>query len=389
MHISDGEIRASLDKQLADAEQQRIQAHLQSCARCRERAEALGARAVQIERRFSALEPSAAASPLNSNQARRSFAKRLAEKQKEQTMGQKITTRAARPLWVGLAVIAVLAVALAFPPVRAIANDFLGLFRVEQVSVIQVDSRLFSGNLGSSSQIENLMADNMQVERSGDKQPAADAAQASQLAGYAVRLPSAADSEPELVVLPARKVVFDIDLKLVRGVLKDLGQGDLELPDSIDGAQVTVDIPIAVIADYGNCPDEEELIRQAAADPDAPKIPVKYNCTTLLQMPSPSVNAPPDLNIQQIGQAYLQILGMEAAEAERFSQNVDWATTFVIPIPTEGTAYKEVSVDGVTGTLITHYSMEYILLWLKDGLLYALNGTGDAKTALRLAESLR
>lgn len=389
MHISDGEIRAYLDKQPAEAELQRIQAHLDGCARCRERAEALSARAAQTAHRFSALEPSAAASPLNSKQARRAFERRLAGKQKEQTMGQRITTRAARPLWVGLAVIAVLAVVLAFPPVRAIANDFLGLFRVEQVSVVQVDYRVLSGRLGSSSQIENLMTNNMQVERSGEDQPAADAAQAAQLAGFAVRLPAAAETQPQLIVQPGGQAVFDIDLELVRGVLKELGQDDLELPDTLDGAQVTVDIPTSVVANYGDCPDEEELKQRGAADPDDPHTAVKYECTALLQMPSPSVNAPPDLNIQQIGQAYLQILGMEAAEAQHFAENVDWATTFVIPIPREGTSYKDVSVDGVTGTLITHYSKQYILVWLKDGLLYALSGPGDAKTALKLAETLR
>ncbi len=387
MHISDGEIRAYLDKQPADAEKQRIQQHLDGCVSCRERAEALSARAMQVERRFSELEPSAAAAPLNSHQAHRSFEKRLAEK--ELTMRQRITTRAARPLWVGLAFILVLAVALAFPPLRAIANDFLGLFRVEQVSVIQVDSGFFSGRLGSSSQIENLMTNNMQVERSGVEQPAADAAQASQLAGFSVRLPAALETQPELVVQPGGQALFNIDLELVQGVLKELGQDNLELPETLDGAQVTVDIPTSVIANYGDCTDDTELEQRASSDPDDPQPAPANNCTAFLQMPSPSVNAPPDLDIERIGQAYLQILGMEAAEAQRFAENVDWATTFVIPIPREGTAYKDVSVDGVTGTLITHYSKQYILVWLKDGLLYALSGPGDAKTALNLAETLR
>ena len=48
--------------------------------------------------------------------------------------GNIFTRRYAR-VWTALAVIAVLALALSFPQVRAAANSFLGLFRVEKVTV--------------------------------------------------------------------------------------------------------------------------------------------------------------------------------------------------------------------------------------------------------------
>jgi hypothetical protein len=64
----------------------------------------------------------------------------------------------------------------------------------------------------------------------------------------------------------------------------------------------------------------------------------------------------------------------------------------VVPIPRDVTTHSEVSVDGVTGTLIqrtVEHSPEYLLIWVKDGILYAIADTGsDTAPAFALAESL-
>jgi len=50
-------------------------------------------------------------------------------------------------------------------------------------------------------------------------------------------------------------------------------------------------------------------------------------------------------------------------------------------------------VDGVSGTLIqqgpTDYAGEYLLVWVKDGVLYALTGPGTADEALQIGNSLK
>jgi tRNA(Ile)-lysidine synthase TilS/MesJ len=50
-----------------------------------------------------------------------------------------------------------------------------------------------------------------------------------------------------------------------------------------------------------------------------------------------------------------------------------------------------VSVDGVTGTLILQkdYVPKYMLLWVKEGIVYALSGPGDSSTALAIAASIK
>jgi len=84
---------------------------------------------------------------------------------------------------------------------------------------------------------------------------------------------------------------------------------------------------------------------------------------------------------------------MSASDAAQLASTVDWTTTFVIPIPRYGTQYREVAVDGVQGTLIQQdmgpeYS-SYLLLWVKDGIVYALSGTGNVEKAVKIANSLK
>jgi hypothetical protein len=111
-----------------------------------------------------------------------------------------------------------------------------------------------------------------------------------------------------------------------------------------------------------------------------------------MQMPSPTITAPPGLDIPKIGEAYLQLMGMSPEEAASFAQTVDWSTTLVIPIPRYGTTYREVPIDGVNGTLIVQESEDradqYLMVWVKDGILYSITGPGDGSSALRLANSL-
>ena len=84
---------------------------------------------------------------------------------------------------------------------------------------------------------------------------------------------------------------------------------------------------------------------------------------------------------------------MTPEEAAQFSSTVNWSTTLVVPIPRYGTSYHSVIVDGVEGTLIVKNVEDspnrYVLLWVKDGIIYALTGPGNGTSALEIANSLK
>jgi RNA polymerase sigma-70 factor (ECF subfamily) len=385
MHLSEGELRHGW---MAAAGGPR-QAHLQDCPACQGQTEALRGRAGLVSAQLDALAPQGTEKSRPARSARRQLD--VYEQRKEQeSMFEKLFARRFRPAWVTAGVVVILAVALAFPQVRALAVDFLGLFRVQQVTVVQVDADSLSERLGSSQQLEQLFTEDVQVDVQGESQTASSAAQASELAG--IGAPANGVGQPQFLnVEPAASMVFTVDVEQLETVLQELGQTGLDLPAALDGAEVTATQPPLVLAGFGECVADAALVVPEGYDPDEPGTWSIPQCTTLAQMASPSVEAPAGLDLAQIGQIYLQILGMTPEEAQRFSENVDWATTLVIPMPMGGAEYQDVSVDGVTGTLILFNGpgKDYMLIWVKDGIVYALQGPGSAADALKIANSLK
>ena len=387
MHLSDGELRAYHDHQPARLAAGQVAAHLANCARCRSRLEALSGRAQEVGSRLSSLEPVRPAPPVGAAFAHLQV--RITQKEKTD-MWKKIFSPRYRVAWAALVLLVVLSVALTIPSVGAIANSFLGLFRIQQVTYVAVNPGDLPERLSSSSQFEVLLSQSLQVQESGQEQVVATAAEAEQLAGYTVRLPAGLDNLAGITVQPAASAAFDVDLQRIHAILDEVGRADIRLPADLDGAAVSIELPAGVMTQYGACTQTQETVPQLGHDPDTSAITFGPDCTTLIQMPSPSISAPPGLDIAAIGQAYLQVLGMSAEEAASFASNVDWTTTLVVPVPRYGTSYQEVAVDGVTGALIQQPGdFEYLLFWVKDGMVYALSGQGDAQIALEIGNSLK
>ncbi len=297
-----------------------------------------------------------------------------------------------RPALAGLITIALAVALFSFAPVRALAVQFLGLFRVQQITVLPVDTTRLS-ELNSDSALSELIgqffADSMKVTKEpGEPTVAASPEEASQLAGFTVRVWSGAESAPQITVQDGTAFEFTINRDRAQAILNEAGRGDLQLPASLDGANISVEIPAGVSSMYGACPEP------SGADTDNVSWYRLRSCIILAQIPSPTVNAPPDLDVAQLAEIGLQFTGMTADEARAFSQNVDWTSTLVVPIPRNGHSYEQVSVDGVTGNLIYRQTDDgvparYTLLWVKNGIIYAISGFDDPQAGIDLANSLK
>ena len=390
MHLKDGEIRAYQDGETSEESRSRVEAHLASCAACRERQEQLYATAGEAAHMLARLTPSPKVRVESAGAARLRMGALIAEKEKY--MKQNRWYVRYRPALIATGLVLILGISLAFAPVRAIANSFLGLFRVQQVQVVAVDPGNLPEQLANSYQLEYFMSHDMQINQQGEEQEVATAEEAGERAGIPVRLPPGMNGPQHLYVSSSAQVNFTVDLKMVEAVLAEIGRGDISLPPEIDGAEVTVDLPAMVSASYGDCAVSSVEGYPEGYDPDEPKMAMPLNCTTLVQMASPEVNAPEGLDLNTLGQAYLQLLGMAPDEAAQFSENIDWATTLVIPMPMYVATYQTVDVDGARGTLILgneESDQQYVLIWIKNDIVYVLNGQGSADTAVRLANSIR
>ena len=304
-------------------------------------------------------------------------------------MFQKMFAPRFRLLWATLVVALVLTAAISLPPVRAIANDFLGLFRVQQVSAVPFDPLNLPQNFEFNQEsITQLMAENLEYEVVGKAQDAATSEEASSLAGITVRLPasSTVKGDLRLFVQPGAKISFKVDLERIQAILSDAGFSDIKFPTELDGTTVKAELPMIVIALYSDM-TQSKIMHQ---DPDD-EMGGCPNCTVLVQLASPTVETPEGVDLTAIGKAYLRLTGMSDAEADSFSQTVDWATTLVIPVP-NFVSRETVSVDGVNGILIQqnpNSARQYMLIWAKDGLVDALTGYGTRTTALEIANSLK
>ena len=298
----------------------------------------------------------------------------------------------------GVTTLLVLMLVIAVPGTRALASELLNLFRVQRVQVLPVDftgMEQFNGVVGND--ISQLISDSVTMTKQpGDPVTVSDADEASSLAGFNVRIPK--DSTPSQInVMNGASFSLTVDRDKAQALLEEAGRGDLVLPEAIDGAVISVEIPASVSIAFGTCPEpsnESEAEREMQREMETSGSPgrVYKDCVILAEIPSPVVSAPASVDVAQLAQIALEFSGMSSEEAATFTDTVDWTSTLVVPIPKNAASYEQVTIDGVTGTLIQRPSddaPQFSLLWVKDGILYAIGGLGsDSQRAIDIANSL-
>lgn len=388
-HLNDQALHAYRDHELPSTDAAAVTAHLATCRRCQDQLATLDARAIRVDAHLAVLAPAPAEAPTAPSLALARFkAQRLTpDAERKESMLQSLFGRRWRPLWVGVSLVLILGLALSFAPVRTLASQVLSLFRIQQITVLPVNVEglgSLSGDSPLAAQISQFMSKSIvTLKEPGPAQTAPDAAAASALAGFPVRL--LADRTPaELTVEDQAAFEMTLDRARIQAVLEAAGRPDIQLPTTIDGAKVSVEIPRGVTATYGDC--------QPRSEEDFAGWDALRSCITLAQIPSPTVEAPPELNMAELAEVGLQMAGMSGDAARTFSQSVDWTSTLVVPVPSDAQT-REVTVDGVKGYLVSRswnsQELPYTLFWVKDGIVYGLSAFGNPDDALTLAATLR
>ena len=396
MHVTHAELRAYLDEELPAAQRARAAEHLAACPDCRTRLTGVREQARRVEARLAALAPGQNEVPTAATFDQH----RLQYRHRKDGMSMLKSLFAKRSVWAGLAAVAALAVAFSFAPVRAWAGQFLGLFRVQQIQVLPLDTTGLSAlvdNATLSEQISMLFSESVTIQREpGEPVVAASAEEASALAGFPVRVLAAGAVQNTITVRDGMAFEVVADRDQAQAILDEAGRSDLQLPEALDGATIAVDVPTGATIAYGECPSGGTV--ETVMDYDAAERPTNRgsfrSCVLFAQIPSPTVNAPAHLDVAQLAEIGLQFVGLSAEEARDFSQTVDWTSTLVIPLPREAAAYEQVEVDGVTGTLVYEQrgpaaEQFYMLMWVKDGIVYGLQAFGLRGEVLALANSIQ
>jgi anti-sigma factor RsiW len=390
-HLTDGELRAALDGELEAG----LQGHLEACTDCQARQRQLQKEHEAVAQRLAFLAPAdEPIPPVQRAWAR--FSQRLSIK-KEISMFKKLF---AFPfVRFGSAALLILALVLAFPGTRALAGELLSLFRVQHVTVVPVDftgMEQLNGAVGDN--ISRLISESVTMKKEpSDPVTVATTDEASQLTGFNVRAPQGL-TPSRISVMNGSAFTFTIDRAKAQALLDEAGRSDLVLPQDVDGADVSVDIPSSASLAFGNCPEpssksEAERERQRETQGSGSPGRMYADCIIFAQIPSPEVSAPASLDINKLAEIGLEFTGMTAEEAAQFTSTVDWTSTLVVPVPRNAATNQQVTVDGVTGTLIERPSddaPQFALFWVKDGIIYTIGGLGsNSQKALEIANSLQ
>lgn len=393
--LSEGMLQSRLDGELAPAELAEVNQHLASCSHCRSRLELMQSQSDRVQRALDSLTPGN--EPADPARALARFRATVDEAETEPNWLGKLFAPRLRPAWGALALVCAVAIFLSVAPARTFASRILAMLRVKRITVVSVypSSTETRTDQRTAKMLSQLISDNVVVTMdAGKPQAEASAAAASKLAGFDVRTIGQLGVPQKILVNGEAAFQMTLNRDRMQAILQEAGRSDVQLPAGIDGALVAVHIPRTVLTAYGNCPEHNfrhhnpDSQPQSGVEANPPTSP--DNCVLMVQAPSPTVSVPPNLNISQVAEAALELAGMSPSEAHSFCQTVDWSSTLVVPVPGNVSSYQTVNVDGVTGTLVSLRSdrNRYSLLWVKDGIIYSLNGHGDPNQALNLASTM-
>jgi hypothetical protein len=183
-------------------------------------------------------------------------------------------------------------------------------------------------------------------------------------------LPPQIQDEPEVVMATASSTSYVLDLPKMQRLLASAGLSDLQLPTSIHGARVTLDVPAALTLRWGT--GRESLV--------------------LTQLRQPKVTVPGEVELPAVRDLLLghpQVEGLDSDVIAQLRGIEQWQTTVPIPVPT-GAVAQAIRVDGAEGLLVTHGDQDgAAIVWQRNGVVYTLLGPLDAADLLAVADSLR
>lgn len=378
-HPTEGTLFAYRDDELAPAERRRVEAHLEGCPACRARLDELATQAAQVSDLLGESGPGALDQP-DPRRAWHALTQQM-NQYKEMSMLEKLkTSKRAQRVTTFVAALAVIVGLFSLAPVRAFASNLLGIFRVERFVVVDVSEERLQEI--ESALDGSLFGEQEMLEDPGDPVEVGSVAEAAALAGFTPRVPSGYGDPVEVAVQGQMKMRYTPDVEGLRSVFATLDVDPDLLPENIDGQPFDFTMPLSVMMAF-DVPESEEEID-----------------FMLMQVPSPTTDGPADVDMQALGQAMLQVLGMTPQEAARLSESIDWTSTLVLPITPDLASVQEISVDGTTGLMFDSGWMEgegdgdwnrsMTLLWQKNGIVTAITSHyGDTYRLLDFAAALQ
>ena len=261
---------------------------------------------------------------------------------------------------------------LAFPQVRATARAFLDLFRETSVAGVQLDPSRFEHvreSSGHRSPALLLFAAPEILQDSGAPvvYPTPEAAAAA--TGIAVRvlsLPAPGLALDGVEVTREGRMLVKVDREMLVDTLDRLDLQEVRVPRQLAEGSIELYQPSTVTLRYAG--GERHLQYTQGEYPDA----------------KPSEG----LDLRLLGEIGLRVWGVDADEAHRLSQSIDWISTLSVPMPAGADSFDAIAVRGQAGLLVSSPA-EHTLAWVERGALHVLAGNLPVEELVASAESLQ
>nr|MBN1229109.1 zf-HC2 domain-containing protein [Anaerolineae bacterium] len=370
-HPDEGALMRYVDAEMGADEYRMVEQHVAHCAACRDTLQRLVSASLQAGNALEKLSPG----PLERPDKRRALTA-LTESVTtgEQTMLEKIkNNRRTQRILIGAAAFVIVVGLFALPPVRALASDFLGLFRVQTFAFVGVDTDRLIAIFEALGEQDNLfMGEEIILEEPGEPVPVASVEDAAAQVGFTPRLPEDYGLPTEVYVTGSTHVQYILDVETLRAVMSILEIDPAALPENIDGQvfEFTIEDGILMFFDDNNDRNEHDF--------------------SILQIPSPSASYPEDTDITALGEVLLRVFGMSEREAARLAQQIDWTSTVVLPVPIEIATVREARIHGQTGLLLeTLEGSSSALVWEEDGIVTLITAETSYVNLIAVGRALK
>lgn len=284
-------------------------------------------------------------------------------------------------LAVALGGLAIVAALFTIPSVRVTAQSFLELFRVRHFAAVQFDESRFETLRQLGDKPALLVFDRM--ERVTDPGPARyvpSPGAASSEVGFSVSAPSYLPRElsrDSVFVQGEGAMRFSVSETKLRSVLQRLDLGDVTVPAGLDGRWIEVRKP--------------PMVFQRFRSP-------RGRHAVLIEARSPEVSVPTGMDVAGLAEVGLRVLGLDAADARRVARLTDWRSTLVVPVPMNASTFRQVTIHGQQGLLITTTGERgpdgkrgregSVLLWSEGGRVYGIQSDLISTDVMQMAESV-
>ena len=315
--------------------------------------------------------------------------------------------RVSRGTIVALAVGALLLGSLAFGPVRAVAAQVLGMFRVQRIQTISITQ----ADLEKVGQVLSEGDGKVSLESLGDvsvegasTEPSETTLKAAQAAvDFDIKVPTGAEGTPTVVLQQPMTMKFKLHVDKVNELLDSYGATKL-FSNSLDGKEFSIFMPATVVLAYpdkvANASDSGTTDPDGTAMQDAALYADPMLGVVVVQTRGPQLNVPPGVDPLEIRDVLLGLPFLPENVRSQLAGVQDWRSTLLIP-SVEGTS-REISIGGMPGVIVAPKDTgsadpsqtapadesPVVVMWNDNGVMRAVGGVGGEQRVLSLAESV-